>query len=76
MDLIQELDTFCIQHMHITQNKVANELAQQASGYGVTRGWFIAKLKPTSYITEDVNARDSESAAEDKIVLGDWRHIL
>jgi ribonuclease HI len=46
LDIAKTLDNFPISHVPRTKNQGANMLAQQASGYEVTRGMFIVKGKP------------------------------
>ena len=41
LDIISALDYFNIAHIHRQDNWIANELAQQASGYHVSRGIFF-----------------------------------
>jgi hypothetical protein len=42
------LDTFNIKHIPRQENSRANVLAQQASGYVVTKGMFLVKTRPVS----------------------------
>jgi hypothetical protein len=41
LDIIKSLDTFTIHHVRREENSRANYLAQQASGYLITRGKFL-----------------------------------
>jgi hypothetical protein len=43
------LDNFHRSHIPRKENERANTLAQQASGYKITRWMFITKRKPTSH---------------------------
>ena len=46
LDIISNLDDFCIRHVSRANNSHANDLAQQASGYRIKKGkiWFLEKL--------------------------------
>jgi hypothetical protein len=46
--LIRKLDTFVIRHISRWDNKVANWLAQHASGYDIRRGKFSVWEEPMS----------------------------
>jgi hypothetical protein len=48
LDIIKMLDTFNINRIPREENREANLLAQQVSGYMVTRGVFLVKERPTS----------------------------
>jgi hypothetical protein len=47
-DIIESLDSFCIGYIPREENREANALAQQASGYEVTRGLFEVKRVPAT----------------------------
>jgi hypothetical protein len=42
---VGSLDTFHINHIQREENESANTLAQQTSGYEITKGMFIIKRK-------------------------------
>jgi hypothetical protein len=46
LDIIKSLDTFTIQHIPREENSRANCLAQQASGYQISRGKFFILERP------------------------------
>jgi ribonuclease HI len=46
LDIIKSLDTFTIHHIPREENSRANYLAQQASGYNISRGRFFILEKP------------------------------
>ena len=46
LDVISTLDYFSIAHVSRHDNWLANELAQQASGYHVSRSIFFISEKP------------------------------
>jgi hypothetical protein len=73
--LVSMLDTFHIEHVHRGYNGVANELAQQASGYEVKRGYFSIRGRPASHGLQEVFANDSE-LAEGSSDYTDWRVVL
>jgi ribonuclease HI len=58
-DVIRTLDSFHISHVSRENNRKANYLAQQASGYDVLRGVFMVKTKSTVQGTRN---NDGESA--------------
>jgi hypothetical protein len=41
LDIINLFDMFSIKHIHREENSWANRLAQQASGYVVSQGFFL-----------------------------------
>jgi hypothetical protein len=47
VDIIKTLDSFQISHVSRRENVVANRLAQQASGYEVTKRMFWVQERPT-----------------------------
>jgi ribonuclease HI len=47
LDIIRTLDTFSIKHIPQEENSRANWLAQQASGYVITKGVFWVEEKPS-----------------------------
>ena len=44
LDILKLFDTFSIKHIPREENSKANRLAQQASGYVVTQGFFWVTL--------------------------------
>ena len=46
LDIIKSLDTFTISHIPRKENSRANSLAQQASGYNISRGKFFILERP------------------------------
>ena len=46
LDIIKSLDTFTIHHIPREENSRANYLAQQASGYHISKGMFFILEKP------------------------------
>ena len=69
LDIISTLDYFSISHVSRQDNWLANELAQQASGYHVSRGVFFTAKKPVLAVVNNVEAEDeaglSRSAPEE-----------
>ena len=51
LDIISKLDYFSISHVSRQDNWIANKLAQQASGYHVSRGMFFIAETPVSVST-------------------------
>jgi hypothetical protein len=47
LDIIRTLDTFSIKHIPQEENSRANWLAQQTSGYVITKGGFLVEEKPS-----------------------------
>jgi hypothetical protein len=72
--LIERLDTFQIRHVSRDENKVANCLAQQATGYAVKRGRFSVVEKPTSCDALDANESAATEAGD--AIAGDWRTVI
>ena len=81
LDIISTLDYFNISHISRQDNSVANDLAQQASGYHVSRGAFHRSYKPMfafAVISEaeltpiDSAANEGSSAG----IQGDWRRPI
>jgi ribonuclease HI len=66
VDMIRKFDTFCIEHIHREQNKMANGLAQQASGYEITRGDFLVKDGPKVCCAEDDHTEGARFGRRDK----------
>jgi hypothetical protein len=63
LEFINALDTFCINHIPREDNKRANMLAQQASGYEISNGVFLTKKKSVTIdtrmsVVESVNGHD------------------
>jgi ribonuclease HI len=79
MHWIRKFDTFGIQHVHRKHNEAANRLAQEASGYNVTRGKFSMKKEPTSCCATDASIGGGESARSNAwgdAVCEDWRCVI
>jgi hypothetical protein len=79
MDLIKGFDMFHIEHVHQEQNKAANEIAQQASWYEVTRGEFLVKYKPTLCCIEGACTEGHESVetpGKYSLAPRDWRYNI
>jgi ribonuclease HI len=69
LDIVKPIDDFCINYIPRHKNRVANTLAQQASGYKVSRGKFMVKRKPALWNTvwyDDEPAREYEIEGEVK----------
>jgi hypothetical protein len=47
-DIIESLDSFHISYVPKEENREANVLAQQVSGYKVTKGMFVIKREPAT----------------------------
>jgi hypothetical protein len=78
-DMIKKMDTFHIQHINRSQNKAANELAQQASGYGVNRGKFLVRKRPAMCCEDNMCIKKHEAAggdSESDIKSRDWRYVI
>jgi ribonuclease HI len=71
VQLVDNLDTFHIQHIHQEDNQAANRLAQQASGYNVKRGRFSVKGRPTSQDIMNIEGEGMPASGEN--VTKDWR---
>src|SRR5664279_3641497 len=56
LDIISNLDYFSISHVSRQDNWLANELAQQASGYHVSRGVFFIAEKPALVVANSGEA--------------------
>jgi hypothetical protein len=67
LDIIRTLDTFSIKHIPREENSRVNWLAQQASGYVITRGAFWVEEKPAPLISL---MRDSELGIEARPMPG------
>jgi ribonuclease HI len=72
--LIRGLDTFSIRHVGREDNKAANQLAQQASGYEVRRGKISVLEEPIS--CGAINANESAATGENDTTDEDWRVTL
>jgi ribonuclease HI len=72
--LVRGLDTFSIRHVGREDNKAANRLAQQASGYEVRRG-KISVLEETISCGA-INADESAVTRENNTTDEDWRVTL
>jgi ribonuclease HI len=55
LDIIKSLDTFTIHHIPREENSRANYLAQQASGYYISKGKFFILQKPMLDVPLDVS---------------------
>jgi hypothetical protein len=78
-DMIKKKDTFHTQHINRSQNKAANELAQQASGYGVNRGKFLVRKRPAICCEDNMYTEKHEAAGgdiESDIKPRDWRYVI
>ena len=78
LDIISTLDYFSIAHISRQDNHIANELAQQASGYHVYRGVFHISYKPMLALanTSKAELKPIDSAADEGSSAGDdkdWR---
>jgi hypothetical protein len=62
MDLIKGFDTFHIKHIHWEKNRTTNRLAQQASGYEVTRRNFVIRQESARCHIEGEGAEGHELA--------------
>jgi hypothetical protein len=62
--LVDNLDTFHIEHVQRERNQVTNELAQQALGYDVRRGCFSTRRRLASQEVMNVDIGKSESVKE------------
>jgi hypothetical protein len=78
MSLIEGLDMFYIEHVPRETNEMANGLAQQASGYEVTRGRFAVQMRSVWRQQMSVYAEDCEPAliADEDVKPGDWRYAI
>jgi ribonuclease HI len=78
MRLIEKLDTFHIRHIRKEENEAANRLAQQASGYEVTRGKLAVQKWPTSHNVFDIQACTGGLAGkkEEESETRDWRVLI
>jgi ribonuclease HI len=79
VDMIKKMDPFHIQHISRRQKKVANELAQQASGYEVNQGKFLVKKRPAICCEDNMCTKRHETAIENSesdIKPGDWRYVI
>jgi hypothetical protein len=72
--LTRGLDTFSIRHVGQEDNKAANRLAQQASGYEVRRGKF--SVLEESISCGAINADESAVTRENDTTDEDWRVTL
>ena len=61
LDIISNLDYFSISHVSRQDNWLANDLAQQASGYHISRGVFL--IAETTMLA-DVNNSEAKRKAE------------
>jgi hypothetical protein len=77
-ELISRLDTFHIKHVCRESNVVSNSLAQQASGYEITREKFAVLKELTSQSILDIQVIGDESAEAkgDETAVSDWRSII
>jgi hypothetical protein len=72
--LARGLDTFSIRHVGQEDNKAANRLAQQASGYEVRRGKF--SVLEESISCGAINADESAVTRVNDTTDEDWRVTL
>ena len=64
LDMISTLDYFHISHVPRQDNWLANELAQQASGYHVSRGMFFIREQPTINVANLKEAKQKAGLLE------------
>jgi hypothetical protein len=77
--LVRKLDTFHICYIPREENKAANGLAQQASGYDVRQGKFSVRWRPISCNALDVHVVKCESAEDNpnsRHAHDDWRRVI
>jgi hypothetical protein len=62
LDIIKTLEAFHISHISREENRKANELAPQASGYEIKRGLFIVEERPTIVLESMTHEKSVEEA--------------
>ena len=64
LEVISKLDYFNISHVPRQDNWLANELAQQASGYHISRGMFFVRQLPVTHVANLEEAKQEASLLE------------
>jgi ribonuclease HI len=75
LDIIRTLEVFRISHISREENRKANELAQQASGYEIKKGLFIVEERSTIMHESLTHEKSVEGATMLMCTLTQGGHI-